>query len=172
MSLRSSRIKFLFSQPDTDGAVTFPAIQLLYRKSMGAVPVMPPGSVYFGTTADSLQYVSFTYDPDGKLIHFKNIGREKLEEAEQAEDFFLPFAAIAQVFEQYIKTCYDSGNAYVTRVALEYRPVWEKESGAASKTGRMIPVWNFYGSFEQEYQTALMPLVSIGAADGTIFAGQ
>jgi len=149
-------------------------LRLVYRKNHGELPVMEPGSAYlrFGIPADALQYVSLTYSPDGRLVQFKNIGRENVEKSEQTDGFLLPFSAVAQVFELYLKTCCDSENAKVTRVALEYRPVWNKESGAGVKKGQIIPVWNFYGSLAPDEETVQKLFVSIGAADGTIFAGR
>lgn len=98
----------------------------------------------------------------------------------------LPFAQIDEIFQKMMLVKYESeatGNndcklfTYrVNRVALEWQRLIEQGS---SDTGLLIPVWNFYGTFDFEYldgfhhtsddlQGFPLPVLSINAIDGSV----
>ena len=103
-----------------------------------------------------------------------------------ADTAMLPFDRIDEIFRKMILVRYESnaaGNAtgklfsyHVDRVSLDLQRVLEQGS---QDTGLLIPVWNFYGSFEFQYtngdhygseieQGFRKPLLSINAIDGSI----
>ena len=99
----------------------------------------------------------------------------------------LPFAQIDEIFRKMMLVKYESeasGNATcqlfsydVDRVALEWQRMIEQGS---SDSGLMIPVWNFYGTFDYQYTDGFhtdsntirqgfpLPLLSINAIDGSV----
>ena len=103
-----------------------------------------------------------------------------------ADTEMLPFSRIDEIFQKMMLVKYESsavGNAtgklftyHVDRVMLEWQRIFEQ--GSKSK-GLMVPVWNFYGTFEFQYtngdhygsetrQGFYLPLLSINAVDGSI----
>ena len=103
-----------------------------------------------------------------------------------ADTEMLPFSRIDEIFRKMMLVKYESsaiGNATcklftynVDRVMLEWQRIFEQ--GSKSK-GLMVPVWNFYGTFEFQYtngdhygseieQGFRLPLLSINAVDGSI----
>lgn len=103
-----------------------------------------------------------------------------------ADTEMLPFSRIDEIFRKMMLVKYESsadGNATgklftydVDRVMLEWQRIFEQ--GSKSK-GLMVPVWNFYGTFEFQYtngdhygsetrQGFYLPLLSINAVDGSI----
>ena len=98
----------------------------------------------------------------------------------------LPFSRIDEIFRKMMLVKYENqaiGNAtgklftyHVDRVMLDWQRIFEQ--GSKSK-GLMVPVWNFYGTFEFQYtngdhygsetrQGFYLPLLSINAVDGSI----
>jgi len=103
-----------------------------------------------------------------------------------ADTEMLPFSRIDEIFRKMMLVKYESsavGNATgklftyrVDRVMLEWQRIFEQ--GSKSK-GLMVPVWNFYGTFDFQYingdhfgseieQGFRLPLLSINAVDGSI----
>ncbi|MEA4940720.1 MAG: DUF6034 family protein [Christensenella sp.] len=103
-----------------------------------------------------------------------------------ADTEMLPFSRIDEIFRKMVLVKYESsadGNATgklftynVDHVMLEWQRIFEQ--GSKSK-GLMVPVWNFYGTFEFQYtngdhygsetrQGFYLPLLSINAVDGSI----
>lgn len=106
-------------------------------------------------------------------MEIKGISREDYERTGSEDEFLLPFAAIAQIFEQHCRVYdgqeesglfdVDTGNRQeqgmglegispyqrirVARVALEYR-----YAGEDYGEGTIFPVWSFYGSAEKGYR--------------------
>lgn len=160
----------------TENDRDIPGICFWYRRACSQIPIMgnqesvlgnPPG---FGT-----QYFRFVYTLEGEPVEVMGISRERYVRQESEEDFLLPFAAIAQIFEQHcrvfaenednllldVRTDKASAAVFlpenagsfaricVTRVALEYR-----YQGEAYGVGTLFPVWSFYGSAGIGYKMA------------------
>ena len=103
------------------------------------------------------------------------------------ETAMLPFSRIDEIFRKMMLVKYENSTAEcsscklfsyaVNRVALEWQRVFEQGS---NNKGLLIPVWNFYGSFDFQYtngdhfgsseveQGFPEPLLTINAIDGSI----
>lgn len=150
--------------------------------------VLAPGlmTALIGEAAPRTQYVEFLYSSDGTLLLVKNIGREVTVGEADSDLFLLPFAAIAQIFEQYGKTYFDSENhtpeidstdslpsdtaqddlqiaIRVDSVRLEYR----YQQDAQSDSGTFVPVWNFYGSVKKDVYANTEQNRVLEESDGT-----
>ncbi len=117
------------------------------------------------------QYVEFLYKEDGTLLSVKNIGREELRVTSEYAEFLLPFSSVSQVFEQCMKTrpidpetdvksdisvltegypgAVPHGYLTITEVKLAYGLEYEEAGGG---TGKLVPVWAFYGREERGFQ--------------------
>lgn len=185
-------------------------VLLKYVRRFNKIPVSGSLPAFFGERTPQSQYVEFLYSSDGTLLMIKAVGRQNYKNVVEEDPFLLPFAAAAQIFEQYAKTYYDDENhrlikdelntlrmtddekekavVHVNSVQLEYRFEHEGQTGEADEAerGRLVPVWNFYGSLmagkiagdssepskltaEEPFLAADGLLVSINAADGTIY---
>lgn len=145
---------------------------LRYGRLQQGVTAAGSETALIGEAAPRAQYVDFLYSSDGTLLLVKNIGRETVTRVVDEDPFLLPFAAVAQIFEQYGKTYFDNeshvpeanagqlmpaaaahkeaeAEVRVNSVRLEYRYEQEAEAGK----GTLIPVWNFYGSVENGFGT-------------------
>lgn len=175
-------------------------LQLKYVRLHQGIPVTGSVPSLLGTYVPSAQYVELLYHSDGTLLVVKDIDRQKIDSEGENGRFLLPFASVSEIFEQYCKTYYNDDNhtvpkaivpnqtaivenpvlipytdenhaaIKVTKVMLEYR--FQRDPGAEEITkGKLIPVWNFYGSLELwgQNQTRDGLLVSIHAEDGTIY---
>lgn len=151
-------------------------LRLRYCRTVNKITEPAGDGAVWGTASGPGQYVEFVYAQDGELVELKDIDRRTRVLEQEEEGFLLPFSAVAQIFEQYIKTYLDSGRpagntavagtgektkikeptepvaltpwafAEVTKVRLEYRLTYETEMGETGDRGRLEPVWNFYGS--------------------------
>lgn len=136
------------------------------------------------------QYVEFLYLEDGTLLRMKNVHRERVAAMLGDVDVLLPFDAVSQIFEQYMKYYQTATKAphlsvEVTEVRfgyqLEYLDGWDvMEMSKGSGKGRLVPVWAFYGTPElgggsdagqttagEVKQGGL--LVAVNAEDGTVY---
>ena len=117
------------------------------------------------------QYVEFLYKEDGTLLSVKNIGREELRVTSEYAEFLLPFSSVSQVFEQCMKTRPINPEAdlksdisiltegypgavphdylTITEVKLAYGLEYGEADGG---TGKLVPVWAFYGREERGFQ--------------------
>jgi len=132
------------------------------------------------------EYCYFTVGDEGIeafIWHSPNAYTETVT----ADTAMLPFGRIDEIFRKMMLVEYESNassNAtcklfsyHVNRVALEWQRVLEQGS---HDTGLMIPVWNFYGTYDFRYtdgdhygsddvvQGFYVPLLSINAIDGSI----
>lgn len=170
-------------------------LKLNYVRAHQGIPITDSRPALLGSSASSSQYVELLYSSDGTLLTVKDIDRQKISEDGDNGRFLLPFASVAQIFEQYCKTFYNDNQHFalipaaaetnpvlipytdenhaaikVSGVSLEYRFQHNPESDGYEK-GKLIPVWNFYGSLElwgQSWNGEGL-LVSINAEDGTIY---
>ena len=128
----------------------------------------------------------FTIDDEG-IQQFRWGSPNTYLETVTSDTAMLPFAQIDEVFRKMMLVKYESeasGNAtcqlfsyHVDRVSLEWQRMIEQGS---SDTGLMIPVWNFYGTFDYQYTDGFhtdsntitqgfpLPLLSINAIDGSV----
>lgn len=128
----------------------------------------------------------FTINDEG-IQQFRWQSPNTYLETVTSDTAMLPFAQIDEIFRKMMLVKYESeasGNAtcllfsyHVDRVALEWQRLVEQGS---SDTGLMIPVWNFYGTYDYQYtngdhfgsdtitQGFSLPLLSINAIDGSI----
>ena len=114
---------------------------------------------------ESLPYVRFDYLEDGTLEVVNVVGKAKVSKREDGGMFFLPFQAVAELFEQYVRDCGkempDEGKGTrsirVSRVKMEY---------AGVEGGRLVPVWTFYGADKGERRE--LPVLSVRADDGQV----
>ena len=123
---------------------------------------------------------------DAGIESFQWGSPNKYVETVTADTEMLPFSRIDEIFRKMMLVKYESqaiGNAtgklftyHVDRVMLDWQRIFEQ--GSKSK-GLMVPVWNFYGTFEFQYtngdhygsetrQGFYLPLLSINAVDGSI----
>lgn len=124
------------------------------------------------------------YQEDGTLLAVKDIGNEKFIETTENVDFLLPFSAVIQIFEQYMKTInidFDiktTPHIYltVTEVKLAYKLESKGWVSGENQNGRgkLVPVWAFYGIVEQGYQNpdgteAEIPRTSLSTAQKELF---
>ncbi len=122
----------------------------------------------------SLPYARFDYLEDGTLDVVCLVRKGRIKQGKEREMFFLPFQAVEELFEQYVRDYmkWMTGSEmaegqeehlhagslgaeettrfiHVTRVALEYAGTRDRDFGANSKnepeTDRLVPVWTFYG---------------------------
>ena len=158
-------------------------ISLTYQKTSDQIPIP---QIPLSPEQGRSEYLQLGYTKEGKLLELKYIDcLELLERGE--EEFLLPFASIAEIFEQYYKNeglqttasrpllqeVEELPLVQVTEVCLEYMTSFEdgqagasQDSGAAaSASGKLLPVWNFYGL--QKGQP--IHLLSIDARDGRIW---
>ena len=183
------------------------ALVMRYCKTSDGI--LEPGNqvAVWGEVPPNAQYVAIVYADDGQLIELKDINHVQYGETVGTDDFLLPFSAITEIFEQYAKSYYSTHTpgyelqgedqliaklqdlktcAYVklSAVKLEYRAAYKGED-EENQTGRLEPVWNFYGGItvgyrdaggvESEVQRAGLTaeddllLVSISAADGRVY---
>lgn len=90
-------------------------LRLTYQRTVDGIPIL---SKLSGWASDSLapaQYIEFLYMEDGTLLEMKNINREELFFSDEPVDFLLPFNAISQIFEQYMRyyqTVYEPDKYY------------------------------------------------------------
>lgn len=155
-------------------------LSFTFRRTWMGSPVMNAGQPLLGQPAASIQYVRISFAEDGSLLEIKDIGRENIEEDGSDAGFCLPFAAIAEVFEQYCRSYYQDENHFVAslfsretkevptagaypvialqvnRVCLEYRYQAKREEGSSFVlSGNLVPVWNFYGTGIVGWDSAL-----------------
>lgn len=155
---------------------TVPGICFWYRRTCRKIPILGSTDTALGASPKSgTQYFRFKYTLSGEPVEVMGISREKYMEQEAGEDFLLPFAAVAEIFEQHCRVfAEDEENSlfnpetqedgmeellvpeerripcahiHVTRVVLEYR--YEGENYGA---GTIFPVWSFYGSAGAAYK--------------------
>lgn len=144
----------------------------------------------------SLPYVRFDYQEDKTLDVVCLVGKCKVSPGKNRDMFFLPFQAVGELFEQYVRDYVrlmpKEGTAmvHVTRVTMEYAGTNIGNSGTGfqkePETDWLVPVWTFYGYMEEgdglkpgkglspdrtnSYRE--MPLLSVRADDGQLlFAG-
>ncbi|WP_147348041.1 DUF6034 family protein [Clostridium sp. AM58-1XD] len=194
--------------------------RMVYVRSVGEIPVINHRyRSAFSEISAPVQYMEILYTSDGTLLEFKNINKEVVKKNEtgtdKKENFLLPFSAVSQIFEQYMKSYYFVHNmkpeysypndeslysiaaegmescvyADVTKVEFGYRleyDGWDYQTGdKGSGTGRLVPVWSFYGTASIGYvnkdgtdsgstkgqlsaeQESL--LLAVNAGDGTIY---
>ncbi len=182
---------------------------LVMRYCKTADGILEPANrvAVWGEVPPNAQYVDIVYADDGQLIELKDINHVQYGETVGTDDFLLPFSAITEIFEQYAKSYYSTHTpgyelqgedqlmarsqdlktcAYVklSGVKLEYRAAYQGEN-EENQSGRLEPVWNFYGGItvgyrdaggvESEVQRAGLTaeddllLVSISAADGRVY---
>ena len=185
------------------------ALVMRYCKTANGILEPVNQMAVFGEVPPDAQYVDIVYADDGQLIELKDINHVQYGETVETSDFLLPFSAVTEIFEQYVKSYYsihipgyvpqqedqlivseksrDSKTcAYVrlSGVKLEYRAAYPDTEGE-NQSGRLEPVWNFYGGITVGYRDADgtdsgvtragltaeddMLLVSINAADGRVY---
>lgn len=135
--------------------------QAVYTPSWSGLPFVSESS-YFGHVNASGPYLQVTFKEDGSLEQFKLVDTCEEEPGQkESQLFLLPFASVAELFEQYVKD-YEEHDAegdgqrqklQVTRVTMEY--AWNGDG--------FVPVWSFYGRIDSGRETLLL---SIRADDG------
>ncbi len=79
-------------------------IRLYYRRRIDGLPLLNKAGYISENYLTSPQYVEILYQEDGTLLAVKDIGNERFIETTENVDFLLPFSAVIQIFEQYMKT--------------------------------------------------------------------
>lgn len=148
-----------------------------YSQAAGGITETANMAAVWGEDQPRTQYVTIVYADDGELMELKDIDHVNHGGIAQESGFLLPFSAVAEIFEQYVKSYYDTHEpsydqladenqshlinenmkacAYVTvtEVRLEYRAVYEaQDSENLPQKGRLEPVWNFYGDILVGYR--------------------
>lgn len=181
-------------------------LRLTYVRTAEGIPVFARNTAWASQVMPPAQYIEILYRQDGTLLRFKNINREQTVSSDGCIDFLLPFDAAAQIFEQYMRYYqtvwqpeqYDmvSSNLEphlrinVTEVKFGYQILYDdyqpETMDKGSGTGRLIPVWAFYGTPTLDYDytgnasSYVTPapraltsenrlLLSVNAEDGTIY---
>ncbi len=159
-------------------------IRLYYRRNVDGLPLLNKAGYISENYLTSPQYVEILYQEDGTLLAVKDIGNEKFIETTENVDFLLPFSAVIQIFEQYMKTInidFDiktTPHIYltVTEVKLAYKLESKGWVSGENQNGRgkLVPVWAFYGIVEQGYQNpdgteAEIPRTSLSTTQKELF---
>lgn len=131
---------------------------LQYTGTTGGITQSVDRTAVWGEIPPRVQYVDIVYADGGELIEFKNIDHVKCGGVVKESGFFLPFSAVAEIFEQYAKSFYETHKpryeilqdesqrpmltndmkawAYVTLtgIRLEYRAVYRETGQTQGKT--------------------------------------
>lgn len=134
------------------------ALVMQYAGTAGGITQPVDRSAVWGEIPPRAQYVDIVYADDGELIEFKDIDHVEYGEVVKESGFLLPFSAVAEIFEQYAKSFYETHKpgyemlqdksqrpiltddmkacAYVTLtdVRLEYRAVYGETGEAQGET--------------------------------------
>lgn len=78
-------------------------LRLTYIRTVEGIPVFARNSGWASEALPAAQYIDFLYLEDSTLLRMKNINREKVVSDTGYADFLLPFDAVAQIFEQYMR---------------------------------------------------------------------
>ncbi len=102
------------------------------------------------------QYVNIFYRADGTLLEFKNINRERVSEEQGTIEFLLPFSAVSQIFEQYMKyyqSVYDPGFVYVMDQDRNgvYSPLEQDEKAGKGKYKLDLEVTRIRFAWQMRY---------------------
>lgn len=78
-------------------------LRLTYVSSFEGIPTVNRNSGWISAPMAPCQYVEFLYHEDGTLLRVKDINQERVTSNLGYEEFLMPFDAIAQIFEQYLR---------------------------------------------------------------------
>lgn len=161
---------------------------IVYTRTLDGIPVtyeMKEGggleSMESTTEPWCYELVTFIVNADGlqeaEIQNLYEVGEKKYENVDM-----LSFSEIAEIFEQMIVIQHtdsyeDSASLEITEVTLGYMRIYDP--GADSRSGTLVPVWDFFGSEEThstydgvEYTSYIdypgNSFLTINAADGTI----
>ncbi|MCD7716330.1 MAG: DUF6034 family protein [Lachnospiraceae bacterium] len=161
---------------------------IVYTRTLDGIPVtyeMNEGggleSMESTTEPWCYEFVTFIVNADGlqeaEIQNLYEVGEKKYENVD-----LLSFSEIAEIFEQIIviqntDSYEDSASLEITEVTLGYMRIYDP--GADSRSGTLVPVWDFFGSEEVhstydgvEYTNYIdypgNSFLTINAADGTI----
>jgi len=161
---------------------------IVYTRTLDGIPVtyeMKEGggleSMESTTEPWCYELVTFIVNADGlqeaEIQNLYEVGEKKYENVDM-----LSFSEIAEMFEQMIVIQHtdsyeDSASLEITEVTLGYMRIYDP--GADSRSGTLVPVWDFFGSEEThstydgvEYTSYIdypgNSFLTINAADGTI----
>ncbi|MCD8397974.1 MAG: DUF6034 family protein [Lachnospiraceae bacterium] len=161
---------------------------IVYTRTLDGIPVtyeMKEGggleSMESTTEPWCYELVTFIVNADGlqeaEIQNLYEVGEKKYENVD-----LLSFSEIAEIFEQMIviqntDSYEDSASLEITEVTLGYMRIYDP--GADSRSGTLVPVWDFFGSEEThstydgvEYTSYIdypgNSFLTINAADGTI----
>lgn len=130
---------------------------LTYVQSSGTIPIMADLPVMAYESNLQKSGMELVYTDDGTLVSIRASLWNYQESASDDPGFLLPFAVIAEVFEQYYLNFYETPGSFapklpsvgelttmitVRNVQLEYGVSEDEKTGEY----RLIPVWNFYGT--------------------------
>ena len=76
---------------------------LTFTRSFEGIPTVNSENGWASAPMSPCQYVEFLYQEDGTLLRLKNINQERISANMGNESSLMPFNAITQIFEQYLK---------------------------------------------------------------------
>lgn len=83
---------------------------LQYAGTTGGITQSVDRIAVWGEIPPRVQYVDIVYADGGELIEFKNIAHVECGGVVKESGFLLPFSAVAEIFEQYAKSFYETHN--------------------------------------------------------------
>lgn len=173
-------------------ALWHPMARFSYTKEVDQVPLLygKPAPI-IERNPDRGEVIQIVLDRDGNLACLYFCNRQDTAAAGKEDEFFLPFSEISQIFEQVMKGSYRDYNTLqsfgeadiaftVKSVKLGYKAVFERKGGIVKTEGKLLPVWNFYGtvsvlgegggeiSAARKFHAPETVLLTINAMDGTV----
>ncbi len=163
---------------------------LHYTRKVGGIPVTYTDS-YGGALEDmdsevetwAYERLDITVSAGGieevELLNLYDVGEVRIENVE-----LLPFSDIMSIYEKMMQiqnadilSYENSRTYYIDRVVFGYGRIYEPATG--SRSGLLVPVWNFFGSFEYSMEdggttyndricTKYQSYLTVNAVDGSI----